>query len=79
MELEIEILLIFLVQGIEGKKDTLPWLKQKASIKLTKKTLYKRLPVLGWVPKYDKVAAVGDILAGVTVGLMVIPQALAYR
>ncbi|ENN75939.1 hypothetical protein YQE_07474, partial [Dendroctonus ponderosae] len=67
-----------LLQGNEGKKDTLPWLKQKASSKLTKKTLYKRIPVLGWAPKYDKAAAVGDILAGVTVGLMVIPQALAY-
>ncbi|XP_066159016.1 sodium-independent sulfate anion transporter-like isoform X2 [Euwallacea fornicatus] len=59
-------------------KKTVPWIKEKARKKCTKKTLYKRLPILGWLPKYDKTCVIGDILAGITVGLMVIPQGLAY-
>ncbi|XP_030758752.1 sodium-independent sulfate anion transporter-like isoform X2 [Sitophilus oryzae] len=59
-------------------KSCMPWLKQKIANKCTKKTLYKRLPILTWLPKYDRQCAIGDLLAGITVGLMVIPQALAY-
>lgn len=59
-------------------RKTGPWVKEKARKTCTKKTLYKRLPILNWLPKYDKSCAIGDILAGVTVGLMVIPQGLAY-
>lgn len=43
-----------------------------------KKMIYKRIPILGWLPKYSGADAVGDLVAGVTVGLTVIPQALAY-
>ena len=43
-----------------------------------KKILFKRLPILNWLPKYSTDDAVGDIVAGITVGLTVIPQALAY-
>lgn len=44
----------------------------------TKKTLHKRLPILNWLPKYNGDDALGDIVAGITVGLTVIPQSLAY-
>ncbi|XP_076633194.1 epidermal stripes and patches [Colletes latitarsis] len=44
----------------------------------TKKTIYKRLPVLRWLPRYSGQDALGDLVAGVTVGLTVIPQSLAY-
>ncbi|CAG9773670.1 unnamed protein product [Ceutorhynchus assimilis] len=44
----------------------------------TKKTLFKRFPILRWLPEYNGDCAVGDLLAGITVGLTVIPQALAY-
>lgn len=44
----------------------------------TKKMLYRRLPILGWLPKYNGDDALGDIVAGITVGLTVIPQSLAY-
>ncbi|CAH1113647.1 unnamed protein product [Psylliodes chrysocephalus] len=40
--------------------------------------LYKRLPILNWLPRYNSECAVGDLVAGITVGLTVIPQALAY-
>jgi sodium-independent sulfate anion transporter 11 len=40
--------------------------------------LQKRLPIFKWLPKYNKQDAVGDLVAGITVGLTVIPQALAY-
>lgn len=43
-----------------------------------KKTINKRLPITSWLPKYDKVDFLGDLVAGITVGLTVIPQALAY-
>ncbi|XP_017470316.1 PREDICTED: sodium-independent sulfate anion transporter-like [Rhagoletis zephyria] len=43
-----------------------------------KKTLYKRLPILQWLPRYTRSDAIGDLIAGITVGLTVIPQGLAY-
>lgn len=43
-----------------------------------KKILYKRLPILTWLPKYNSKDAIGDLIAGITVGLTVIPQGLAY-
>ncbi|XP_050421473.1 sodium-independent sulfate anion transporter-like [Adelges cooleyi] len=42
------------------------------------KALRKRLPIVSWLPKYDTDQAVSDLIAGVTVGLTVMPQGLAY-
>lgn len=53
-------------------------MQQKAKSTFTKKMLYKRLPILSWLPKYNSQDAIGDLVAGLTVGLTVIPQALAY-
>ncbi|XP_066949703.1 sodium-independent sulfate anion transporter-like isoform X7 [Macrobrachium rosenbergii] len=44
----------------------------------TKKTLKKRIPILEWGPQYDLDCLEGDLLAGFTVGLTVIPQGIAY-
>ncbi|XP_025414035.1 sodium-independent sulfate anion transporter-like isoform X2 [Sipha flava] len=45
----------------------------------TRKVLYKRLPILQWLPKYTfKDHGVSDLVAGITVGLTVIPQAIAF-
>ncbi|ETE73597.1 Sodium-independent sulfate anion transporter, partial [Ophiophagus hannah] len=38
----------------------------------------KRLPVLTWLPKYSLQWLQLDLMAGLTVGLTVVPQALAY-
>lgn len=55
-----------------------PWCRRKYKNVFRKKILYKRVPVLNWLPKYSADDAVGDVVAGLTVGLTVIPQALAY-
>ncbi|XP_055585987.1 sodium-independent sulfate anion transporter-like isoform X2 [Uranotaenia lowii] len=55
-----------------------PWCRRKCQNVCRKKILYKRIPVLNWLPKYTAQDAVGDLVAGFTVGLTVIPQALAY-
>lgn len=52
---------------------------QKKTLKLKiRKILYRRLPILEWLPKYNKVTAVSDLIAGVTLGLTLIPQSIAY-
>ncbi len=41
--------------------------------------MIKRLfPVLYWLPRYKKSFLAGDIAAGLTVGIMLIPQSMAY-
>lgn len=35
-------------------------------------------PCIGWVPRYNWQWLLGDCIAGLTVGLVVIPQAMAY-
>ena len=41
----------------------------------TKKFLLARLPILAWLPVYDQHKLLGDVIAGVTTALTVIPQA----
>lgn len=54
------------------------YLRRRCRSICTKKTVYKRLPILNWLPRYNGQDAAGDLVAGVTVGLTVIPQSLAY-
>ncbi|XP_037952180.1 sodium-independent sulfate anion transporter [Teleopsis dalmanni] len=54
------------------------WIKQTSANVFRKKTLYKRMPILTWLPKYNRHDFIGDFVAGITVGLTVIPQGLAY-
>ncbi|KAI5652189.1 sulfate permease family domain-containing protein [Phthorimaea operculella] len=42
------------------------------------KALLRRVPIATWAPLYSWRKGVSDIIAGVTVGLTVIPQAIAY-
>ncbi|KAI8044708.1 sodium-independent sulfate anion transporter [Drosophila gunungcola] len=57
---------------------TRSWLQDCKRRTFNRKTLHKRLPIFEWLPKYNSQDAVGDLVAGITVGLTVIPQALAY-
>lgn len=40
--------------------------------------LKRFLPILEWLPKYKKAYLTGDFSAGITVGIMLIPQGMAY-
>lgn len=42
-----------------------------------KKLLKNRIPVLKWLPLYRANDALGDLVAGLTVGLTLIPQVLS--
>ena len=42
------------------------------------KILRGYLPILDWLPNYRKENLSGDISAGLTVGIMLIPQGMAY-
>ncbi|KAL0893436.1 hypothetical protein ABMA27_015019 [Loxostege sticticalis] len=42
------------------------------------KMLRRRVPILSWLPKYSVRNGLSDAIAGITVGLTVIPQAIAY-
>ncbi|KAK7065718.1 hypothetical protein SK128_028314, partial [Halocaridina rubra] len=44
----------------------------------SKRNLRRRIPYLEWLPNYNLECLEGDILAGFTVGLTVIPQGIAY-
>ena len=37
-----------------------------------------RVPIVRWLPKYSMKTLVSDVIAGLTVGMMVVPQSLAY-
>jgi len=40
--------------------------------------LHQYIPILEWLPKYSKLDLRGDLSAGLTVGVMLIPQGMAY-
>ncbi|XP_035694739.1 sodium-independent sulfate anion transporter-like isoform X1 [Branchiostoma floridae] len=56
---------------------------KRNGVKLVQETcsvrfLKKRLPIVAWLPRYNLEKFQGDLIAGLTVGLTVIPQGLAY-
>jgi solute carrier family 26 (sodium-independent sulfate anion transporter), member 11 len=40
--------------------------------------LLEKVPIVGWLPRYDYRWILNDIIAGLTLGIMLIPQSLAY-
>lgn len=50
-------------------------LKRKAD---WKSSIAQRIYILTWIRTYDRSAAVSDLIAGTTVGLTMIAQAIAY-
>lgn len=63
---------------IETMQEIAPWLKQKMWHTVSVKSLKRKLPILSWLPYYTMDDGLGDLMAGVTVGLTVIPQSMAY-
>lgn len=43
-----------------------------------RKCLLTHVPIASWLPKYTFTSLLRDVIAGLTVGLMVVPQGLAY-
>ncbi|XP_065562845.1 sodium-independent sulfate anion transporter-like isoform X3 [Artemia franciscana] len=64
-----------LPKGDDTKKSF--WQKKIGKI-FCKKTLYSRLPFLEWLPKIRIASLVSDLIAGLSVGLTLVPQSLAY-
>lgn len=50
----------------------------KALPKAVPKFLLAKVPVVSWLPRYDPRWILNDVIAGVTMGVLLIPQALAY-
>lgn len=44
----------------------------------SKQYLLDKVPIVGWLPRYNPRWLLNDVIAGTTVGLMLIPQALSY-
>lgn len=40
--------------------------------------LARFLPIVGWLPRYDRADLPGDLTAGLTVAVMLVPQSMAY-
>ena len=49
-----------------------------AFAKSVKSAVINRIPILKWGPEYNSRKLLSDMIAGFTVGLTVMPQALAY-
>lgn len=43
-----------------------------------KELVCRRIYILTWLPHYDQTTAYSDLIAGITLGLTMIPQAIAY-
>jgi sodium-independent sulfate anion transporter 11 len=54
------------------------WSKNKHPVTLVKDYCISLLQILEWLPRYNTTWFFGDLLCGVTVGLVSIPQALAH-
>lgn len=42
------------------------------------RVLKKGFPIVQWIPKYNNEKIISDLVAGITVGLTLIPQSIAY-
>lgn len=62
---------------MESEEDTVMDNLQETTGKW-KKWTRKRLPITVWLPKYDKLTALSDLVAGITLGLTLVPQSIAY-
>ncbi|KAB7494644.1 Sodium-independent sulfate anion transporter [Armadillidium nasatum] len=63
---------------LKKKRKTLEIIKKRAQKSCSFQTLKDKVPITKWLPVYDTDDLVGDIIAGLTVGLTVIPQGIAY-
>jgi sodium-independent sulfate anion transporter 11 len=50
----------------------------RAAPSVASQYLQERVPIIHWLPKYNLRWLLNDTLAGITVGVLLIPQSLAY-
>lgn len=50
----------------------------KAAPSASAKYLLDKVPIVGWLPRYNPRWILNDLIAGLTLGIMLIPQGLAY-
>ncbi|KAK3815507.1 MAG: sulfate transporter family-domain-containing protein [Benniella sp.] len=60
----------------EYSRNIVRWLKAVPSN--IPRYIQERLPIVRWLPKYSRAWAMKDIVAGITVGLIVVPQGMSY-
>ncbi|KAG0001871.1 hypothetical protein BGZ80_010267 [Entomortierella chlamydospora] len=60
----------------EFGRSAVSWLKALPSN--GPRLITERLPIIKWLPKYNRGWALRDIVAGITVGLIVVPQGMSY-
>lgn len=59
-------------------EEDIPFVKRPKSERGWMHIAKKRLPILEWGPRYDRITAVADLVAGITLGLTLVPQSIAY-
>ncbi|CAB3239026.1 unnamed protein product [Arctia plantaginis] len=59
-------------------EEDIPFVKRPKSERGWMRIAKKRLPILDWGPRYDRITAVADLVAGITLGLTLVPQSIAY-
>ncbi|KAL7636091.1 UNVERIFIED_CONTAM: hypothetical protein RMT77_013910 [Armadillidium vulgare] len=64
--------------GKVKEKKIMEVIRREARNCCSAETLKTRLPFLTWIPTYSTDDLIGDFIAGLTVGLTVIPQGIAY-
>jgi len=50
----------------------------EAPLPVWRKRLRRHLPILQWAAKYRAADGIADLVAGLTLGLTMIPQSIAY-
>ena len=54
------------------------FLRSRCTVPNVKRRLRRLVPIIEWAPKYTSRKALSDLIAGLAVGMTVIPQGLAY-
>eukprot|EP01114_Cavostelium_apophysatum_P014021 TRINITY_DN3522_c0_g1_i1.p1 TRINITY_DN3522_c0_g1~~TRINITY_DN3522_c0_g1_i1.p1 ORF type:complete len:996 (-),score=239.21 TRINITY_DN3522_c0_g1_i1:49-3036(-) len=62
----------------EQAPPSLPTTGWRPKLRRAKRIVNSYVPITNWLPKYTLVNLRGDIVAGITIGIMVIPQGMAY-
>jgi hypothetical protein len=60
-----------------GDKNYLKIKSKPLSIRIKDRS-FRHVNILNWLPQYTKEDGIGDMIAGITVGLTMMPQSIAY-